>query len=164
MDLGGEELEQQEDEPTIQHYNAVLKISPPLPCGSGAPAAAKGDDAPIDLAGDELELQEEDEIFQPPPKAASTSSKGKAKAVENTAHGSLALGNAQRTAIQDALEGAAEDDEFASNVLSLLKAVIQAEEAHGLKPGETGITIGGQKLYRDDVLSLYCLDGQEGAA
>ncbi|KAH4214917.1 hypothetical protein HBI95_014600 [Parastagonospora nodorum] len=164
MDLGGEELEQQEDEPTIQHCNAVLKISPPLPYGSGAPAAAKGDDAPIDLGGDELEQQEEDQIVQPPPKAASTSSKGKEKAVENTAHGSLALGEAGRTAIQDALEGAADDDEFASNVLSLLKAVIEAEKAAGMGPGEAGITIGRQKLYRDDVLSLYCLDGQEGAA
>lgn len=98
-----------------------------------------------------------------PPRSAPGTPSCNADAVKSGGGGNIALGAGDRAAIQQALDDADEDDEFASDVRFLLNAVLAAEQAEGKRAGEAGIFIANKKLFRDDILCLFLLEGREMA-
>jgi hypothetical protein len=92
----------------------------------------------------------------------------KGKAVDELAELGAAhsLTSTQRQIVKDAIiEVSTNGDEFATQVYDLLQAVIDDEFRTHKPEGQHGLAIPeNSKLYRDDVYSLYCVHGEEGAA
>lgn len=75
------------------------------------------------------------------------------------------LSDEDREAIQDALSNAPDSDTLASQVRALLQVAQDGETREGTAPGQFGFNISKErKLYRDDILSLYYVQGRSTAA
>jgi hypothetical protein len=102
------------------------------------------------------------------PSHSTTPSTGKEKAIGQLAplNSDRGLTPEQRLLVQDAvLEASMNGDEFASHVHGLLRNVIAGETLREKPVGGYGLQISNnQGLFRDDLCSLYCVEGGEAAA